>query len=435
MEVYVDSFLANSINHTEAINSAIEFCSKNGGGKVIFSSKKEYRSGTIFLADNIELYFEDDAILKASDDVNDFDVFQNNKIEKLKAPTWENCEYDGTPTKYFIFGVNKKNVSITGNGIIDGNEEIFYGKSSNYHIDGYFYPRVPLIYLIGCKNIKIENVTLRKSAFWTVHLVGSKNIVIDGIKIYNNLILANSDGIDPDHCKNLVIKNCYIESADDCIVFKATKANKHFGGCKDIEVFNCTLRSTSAAIKFGTESVSDFRSIYVHDCKIINSNRGISFQLRDSGNIRNILFKNISIETKSTSPLEWWGKAEPISITAVKRNEATNIGKIKNVVFEDINCDSENGIFIYGDESFNISNIKFSNVFVSIKAKTNWPRGKHDLRPSYEYTLLETPLSVIDSKNASDIILEGFNYELDAVTKDECLEAFSFNNTINVVSR
>lgn len=48
MEVYVDSFLANSINHTEAINSAIEFCSKNGGGKVIFSSKKEYRSGTIF---------------------------------------------------------------------------------------------------------------------------------------------------------------------------------------------------------------------------------------------------------------------------------------------------------------------------------------------------------------------------------------------------
>lgn len=50
-------------------------------------------------------------------------------------------------------------------------------------------------------------------------------------------------------------------------------------------VSNCTLTSTSAAIKFGTESVSDFRNITVTNCVISRTNRGISLMLRDGGNI------------------------------------------------------------------------------------------------------------------------------------------------------
>ena len=41
--------------------------------------------------------------------------------------------------------------------------------------------------------------------------------LIDGIHIFNNLKMANCDGIDPDHCKNLIIRNTYIEAADDGI--------------------------------------------------------------------------------------------------------------------------------------------------------------------------------------------------------------------------
>lgn len=436
MDFYVDSYFNNDSIHTTAINNAIIDCYNNGGGRVIFSSGKIYRSGTIYLLDNVELYFEDNAILMASDDVADFDITgKSNEENGLDVPTWENCDYNGNPTKYFIYGVNKKNVSITGNGIIDGNEEIFYGKVSKYHIDGYFYPRVPLIYLIGCNNIKINNVTLRRSAFWTVHLVGCDTVAIDSVKILNNLRLANSDGIDPDHCKNVLIKNCYIEAADDCIVFKATESNEVFGACENIEVYNCTLMSTSAAIKFGTESVSDFKNIHIHDCDIIKSNRGISFQLRDCGNISNIRFENINIETKRFSPLEWWGKAEPINITAVKRRNDTFIGSISDITFKNINCDSENGIFIFGEDNINIKNILFENVNVGLKAKTKWERNNHDLRPSYKYHLIEGPINVIYCKNACDIILDGFSYSLDETISKELEDVFFFSNTKNVVSR
>jgi len=119
MDFYVDSYFNNDGIHTTAINNAIIDCYNNGGGRVIFSSGRIYRSGTIYLLDNVELYFEDNAILMASDDVADFDITgKSNEENGLDVPTWENCDYNGNPTKYFIYGVNKKNVSITGNGII-----------------------------------------------------------------------------------------------------------------------------------------------------------------------------------------------------------------------------------------------------------------------------------------------------------------------------
>lgn len=82
---------------------------------------------------------------------------------------------------------------------------------------------------------------------------------ISGVRILNNRMMANCDGIDPDHCKHVCISNCHIEAADDCIVLKTTEANHHYGPCEDIVISGCTLASTSAAIKIGTESVDDLR--------------------------------------------------------------------------------------------------------------------------------------------------------------------------------
>ncbi len=394
---------------TSFIQNAIYDCHKSGGGRVIFPSNKVFRCGKIVLMDNVELHIEKESLLIASNKLEDFNT-SIEEINRVQKPTWENCEYNGRPTQYFIYAKNVDNISITGEGSIDGNEEIFYGKVSKYHIDGFYYPRVPLIYFENCKHVKIKNLTLKRSAFWTIHLVGCQKVEIEKIKILNNLILANSDGIDPDHCQDVTIKDCYIEAADDCIVFKTTLGAKSYGACKNIEVSGCTLVSTSAAIKFGTESVSDFENIYIHDCAIKRSNRGISFQLRDEGNIHNIVFERISIETKMCSPVEWWGKAEPIAITAVKRKPDTNIGTISGISFRDMVMLSENGIFIFGEEIQNISNIKFENINLEIKDFTEWNKNLHDLRPSYEYGILETKRSYLYICNAKKLYFHNFKH-------------------------
>ncbi len=431
MEYYVDNYLKDFVSATAAIQSAIIECSRNGGGRVIFQKNKVYRAGFIELYDDVELFFEENAKLMASDNIEDFSLSTHFKEKLVTTPTWENCEYGGLPNQFFIYAKDCKNIAITGYGCIDGNEEIFYGKQTKWHIDGYYYPRVPLIYFENCHNFRIQNITLQRSGFWTTHLVGCENGLIEGIKILNNLRLANCDGIDPDHCKNIKIRNCYIESADDCIVFKTTSNAKKYGACENIEVFNCTLISTSAAIKFGTESVSDFNNITIHDCTILRSNRGISFQLRDEGNIKNVSFKNITIDTKRFSPIHWWGKAEPIAISAVKRKKNQAIGCIQFLSFENITMDSENGIFIYGDISKNIQNISFKNIKLTIKNKTAWEKGVYDLRPSEEYGILKDSLHIVYAQNVKNAKIEGFFYQIEDELKLEMKELWKIVNTDN----
>lgn len=397
-----------STNDGAAIQRAVDLCHAHGGGRVYLPGGKTYVSGSVILKSHVELYLEAGAVLRGSADLADYTCLSEVKIDtSVKVPTYENCEYTGEPLQFFIYAKDESDISITGPGTIDGMEEIYYGTVTPWHIDGSFYPRIPLLFFENVEHLTIRNVTLQRSAFWTTHLVGCSDVLIDGVRILNNLRLANCDGIDPDHCKNVRIANCHIESADDCIVFKNTEKANAYGACENITVTNCTLMSTSAAIKFGTESENVFRNIIVSNCNISCSNRGISLQLRDKGSIENVIFCNLNIETRMFSKQHWWGAAEPVAITAVKRKKNSSIGTVSNVRFQNINCDSENGILIYGDESRNISDIMFENVRLKIRKKTEWPKEGHDLRPWPGEAVAEGKLAGYYCRNAERIQIRG----------------------------
>lgn len=68
--------------------------------------------------------------------------------------------------------------------------------------------------------------------------------------------------------------------------------------------------------------VGDFRNIIVSNCVISRSNRGLSIQIRDGGNVENVKYSDIIIGTRRFCP-DWWGTAEPIVITAFDRDENT----------------------------------------------------------------------------------------------------------------
>lgn len=413
---------------TAAIQAAIEACRCSGGGRVTFPCGRIYRSGALVLCSNLELHFQMGAVLKGSDRLEDYRLWDHGALPSSGVPSYENCEYTGAPTHYFLYARDCENVAITGFGNIDGNEAIFYGQVTKWHIEGSFYPRAPMLFLENVRHLTIRDVTLRNSAFWTVHMVGCQDVLIDGIRILNNLRMANCDGIDPDHCQNVRIANCHILCADDCIVFKNTAAAMQYGPCENITVSNCTLTSTSAAIKFGSESEDVFRNILVENCVISRSNRGISLQLRDPGSIENVMFRGITIDTRLFRKEMFWGQAEPIAITVLRRKEDTATGHVRNILFRDILCRSENGILLYGEQSAAISGIRFENVSLELASKTEHEKGYHDLRPTVGPLFTEKGLHYVFAHNAADTMFVNCRFSADETLSEEGIVPYRIEN-------
>lgn len=400
---------------TAAIQAAIDACANAGGGKVVLPGGHTYRCGALVLRSNLEFHLEVGAVLMGSDNLEDYLLFRNHKgsPELRGIPSYINCEYTGAPNHYFLYAKDCENLSITGFGTIDGNEEIFYGTVTEWHIDGAFYPRAPMLFLENVSHLTVQQVTLARSAFWTVHMVGCKDVLIDGIRILNNLRLANCDGIDPDHCQNVRISNCHIECADDCIVFKNTAAAMKYGPCENITVTNCTLATTSAALKFGSESEALFRNILVENCVISRASRGISLQLRDKGSIENVVFHNISIATLLPHGNLFWGHAEPIAITVLRRKEDTEVGTVRRIRFTNILCDGENGVLLYGEKPGDISDVTFDNLSVHLCRVTDNEIGGCDLRPG-AITCPDKDLYYVRTHNSDRIFFRNCDYSADS---------------------
>lgn len=385
-------------NDSQAIQRAINDCATAGGGRVLLPAGRTYCSGLLVLKSNMDFYVENGARLIASGNKEDYPP---SKYRNSTTGTMSN----GLESPHaLICAVGENDITISGGGTIDGNAEAFMDVVTPYHISGIIFPRPTLIFLGNCKRVTITQITLQNSSSWVLHPGGCEDILISGIRILCNLKMANSDGIDLDHCHNVRISNCYIECADDCIVLKNTKILEEFGPCENIVITGCTMVSTSGAFKIGTETVSDFRNILVDSCIIYNSNRGLGIQLRDQGNVENVRFTNIIIETRRFYE-RWWGKAEPIYVTALDRNEDQKAGSIKNVYFSNITCKGENGVYICGQADNPIEEIVLDNVRVEIDKWTKWEGGIYDKRPCIDEGLEHRDNAGVYCAHAKDVTL------------------------------
>lgn len=370
----------------KAIQKAIDACTNSGGGKVIFDATTVFLSGPIQVKSNVELHLEPGSVLLANPD---------ESIYKMSA--FRTNPGEGT---LWIWGEHFENFSISGTGTIDGNGIKFMGKEldDSYELKPFnvLDPRPHVMTLIDGKNIRIRDAHIGNSAYWTIHLVGCNDVVISGISLINSLKVRNSDGIDVDHSKNVRISDCYIESGDDCICLKNRREYDDYGVCENIVVTNCTMTSRSCAIKIGSENMDTIRQVLFNNCIIKKSNRGVGIQHRDEGVVSDVIFSNMIIEGHLFSDV-WWGKAEPIYITAYRRAKINHkdanwrfpkgaiegkVGYVRNISFSNIKCYSENGVYVSAESKDKIDNISFDQVDVFINKLTSIQGGVYDRRPA-----------------------------------------------------
>ncbi len=372
-------------NDAPAIQKAIDACSQAGGGRVLVPASQTFLCGPFDLKSNVDFHLEAGAVVLASPDETLYTkpAFRENKGE-------------GT---IWIGGNDVKNLSITGTGKIDGNGLTFMGEEleDSYVLKPFteLDPRPHVLTIIGGENIRIADLFIGNSAYWTIHLVGCNDVVIKGITLLNSLKVRNSDGIDIDHSRNVRISDCFIESGDDCICIKNRREFEEYGVCENIVVTNCTMTSRSCAIKIGSENMDTIRQVLFNNCIIKASNRGVGIQHRDEGLVTDIMFSNMIIEGHLFSDV-WWGKAEPIYITAYRRAAGNHkdanwrfpkgqlsgkVGEVRNITFSNIKCYSENGVYVSAESKDKINHIVFDQVDVYINKTTEIPGGIYDRRP------------------------------------------------------
>ena len=390
-------------NDAAAIQAAIDDCAANGGGTVVLESGKTYYSDSVAMKKNVELHLQKGSTLRATSDINGY-IRPCKMINDPKTALVGN-PVTGKPSFVFIYGYEADGCSITGEGTIDANCYAFVERKNEYYVTGNFYPRPTAIYIEKSDHISFRNITVTNAPFWTLHPAGCDDVLIDSIRILNPLDVANSDGIDPDHCSNVRICNCHVQCADDCICLKTTKGNAEYGPTEDVIITGCTLISTSAAIKIGTEGVGNFRNIIVDNCIISKSNRGLSIQIRDGGNVENVTFSNCTVETRRFCS-DWWGTAEPITITCFRRDENTTAGHIRNIRYFNVTCKSENGVLIYSSPENPVENVVFENCSVQLEKTSKWDCGLYDLRPCIDHGIEENDNSAFFIRNAKNVRIE-----------------------------
>lgn len=263
---------------TIALQKAIDTCHKAGGGKVLLPAGR-YLSGTIYLKNNVELHLAAGAVLLGSPDAEDYnpdDIFPENRpLAKKEKVTG----------RHLVIAYQQENISITGNGIIDGNSSVFFeplpadvtatyrGKNGDYP----FTRQRPgqMVFFCRCNNVVVRDVKLWNAPHWTLFLLGCIDIQIYGLHIQNPPATANGDGIDIDCCRNVTISDCIIRTGDDAITLRANKRvlGKNALPCENVTVSNCLLSSACNAIRVG---VGEIRNCLFNNIIISEAGRGIS---------------------------------------------------------------------------------------------------------------------------------------------------------------
>jgi hypothetical protein len=332
---------------TAAIQQAIDACHKAGGG-VVYLPNGNFLSGTIELKSNVTLRLSPGATLLGS-----------RKMEDYVRP-------------HLIYARGAENIAIDGGGAINGNGDAFW--------DADFKPKsrrpMPVIELVESKDIRVENIRIRNAAGWGIHPLVCDRVLIRGISIINDYRTPNTDGIDPDSTRNLIISDSYIETGDDAIVLKTTgRLGKPAPPTENIAVINSVLMSDDAALKLGTESHGDFRHIRVSNCVIRKSSEGVAIYGKDGGLIEDVNFSGLSIETASINKRRTY----PVYIDLDRRTAESAQSRIRNIVFSDITVETKGRVLLTGMAEQPLEDLVFRNLTMRITGFESLERASQPL--------------------------------------------------------
>jgi polygalacturonase len=350
---------------TKAIQAAIDDCAKQKKGGTVTLSGGTFLSAPILLKSNVTLNLAKDTTLLGSPDRDDYPVIQEFRQDGHQA---------------LVSAVNAENVSITGEGTIDGNGAAWwhvYREAGPSTVPGSGVARGQaarprLVVFDHCKHVSLTGVTVKNSPFWQVVPYYSDDIVIRNVRITSTLPSPNTDAIDPFSSSNLVIDHVYADTGDDDVAIKSGFANSPGGDApsKNITITDCTF-DHGHGVSLGSEIAGGVQNVRVERVKFTGTDNGIRIKAnRDRGaDVSNIVFKDITMDNVKNPILitEYYPRAgtlEPVPAMPVTRLTPM----FHNITIENVTAtNSGNDGSIVGLPESPVLDLTMRNVHISGK--------------------------------------------------------------------
>lgn len=362
---------------TDSVSRAINELSAQGGGHVVIP-KGNWTSGAIRLESNIDLHFDDGAYLSFSTDPKDYPIVFT-VYEGIRC-------YNYSP---LIYAKDVENVSITGNGQLEGGGEEWWKWAKNLRGRDILYnsglplekrvfgtPELALrpmfIQIISAKNLLIEGITLRNSPCWTVHPIYCEDVIVRGVTIENPTVSPNTDGINIESSNRALVENCtVVTTGDDMFCLKAGRNEDAWEvaiPCENVVIRNCRSlgESKSGGIVFGSEMSADIRNVLAENCEFANNVNCARLKAKDGrgGVVENVDIKNLHLGRGMRGiNLSFRYSCEA---TDAPKEPMKHMPTFRNVYFEDITCDDVDiGISIDNVPGGVMDNIHFKNININ----------------------------------------------------------------------
>ena len=371
-----------------SIQKLIDLCNSQGGGVVVIPKGTYNNIGKIELKSNVRLHFEDGTKMNFSKDKNDF--------LPMVLTSWEGNDVYNFSS--FIHAENQNNIAITGKVVLNGNgsknnwwnwkdkslpvpmraenhpdirPKLLKQNRDNIPVDQRKYGidsklRAYFMTLRNCKNIYIKGITLINSPMWNIHPLMSENIIIDSVTIISPNNSPNTDGINPESSKNILIQNSVISVGDDCITIKSGRNNdgrRRNMPSENIYIKNCTLANGHGGIVIGSELSGGVKNVIVEDCKMNSPNLLRALRIKSNeyrgAYVQNITMRNVQIDTIG-GPIV--GINMDYKSYDTEKTKDRFYTSCDGILVENINCNFANqGWLINGSKTLPVKNIKFKN--------------------------------------------------------------------------
>jgi len=329
---------------TEAFRKAVDALAAKGGGHLVVP-RGVWLTGPIVLKSGIDLHLEKGAVIQFAADESLYPLvktsFEGLDTRRCQSP---------------ISADNAENISITGDGVIDGNGQYWRpvkrSKVTDSHWKrlleqpgsmemkkGYWVPsegyakgeqganmnvpaaqtdeeweavkrflRPVMVSLVGCKNVLLQGVIFQNSPAWNLHPLMCENVIIDDVLVRNPAYAQNGDALDLESCRNALIINSRFDAGDDGICIKSGKdkdGRRRGRPCENVVVDGCTVFAGHGGFVVGSEMSGGVRNISVRDCQFVGTDVGLRFKsTRGRGGIvENIYIDGISMTDIATYAL------------------------------------------------------------------------------------------------------------------------------------